>query len=192
MAIAMNDKVLAEAFGVERSVARQVVLVLAGIAALTLAAKIRVPMWPVPMTLQTLAVLSIGAAYGLRLTMFTLIGYVALGAAGLAVFSGDSAGFAYLAGPTGGYLLGFVVAAAAMAGLARKGWDRSVVKMASAMVIGTAIIYAFGLVGMYALFGAEKGLAWVLQYGMFNFLAGDAVKLVLAAMIVPGLWKMVR
>ncbi|MCB1338507.1 MAG: biotin transporter BioY [Maritimibacter sp.] len=194
MAITMN-KVLGEVFGPTEGtarVAKDVALVLAGIAALALAAKIRVPMWPVPITMQTFAVLTIGAGLGLRLGLITLLGYIALGAAGLNVFTGENAGLAYLAGPTGGYLLGFVVAAGAMGLLARRGWDRTVAGMAGAMLIGTAIIYAFGLAGMAYLFLAEKGAAWVLQYGMLNFLVGDALKLALAALVVPGLWKLAR
>ncbi len=194
MAITM-DKVLGEAFGPTEGAARrvkEVLLVLAGIAALTIAAKIRIPAWPVPVTMQTFAVLTIGAGLGLRLGLITLLGYIALGAAGFAVFSGESAGLAYLAGPTGGYLVGFVAAAAAMGALARRGWDRSIAGMAGAMLIGTAIIYAFGLAGMSVLFLADKGAAWVLQYGMLNFLVGDALKLVLAALVVPGLWKLTR
>ena len=194
MAITMN-RVLGEAFGPTEGaakLAKDVALVLAGIAALTIAAKIRVPMWPVPITMQTFAVLTIGAGLGLRLGLMTLLGYLALGALGFAVFTGESAGLAYMAGPTGGYLVGFAVAAGVMGLLARRGWDKSVLSMAGAMLIGTAIIYAFGLAGMAVLFLADKGAAWVLQYGMLNFLVGDALKLVLAALVVPGLWKLVR
>jgi len=194
MAVTMN-RVLGEAFGPQTGTARavkEVALVLAGIALLTLAAKIRVPMWPVPITMQTFAVLTIGAGLGLRLGLITLLGYIALGAAGVAVFTGEGAGLAYMAGPTGGYLVGFVAAAGMMGLLARRGWDKSVVGMAGAMLIGTAIIYGFGLAGMSILFLADKGAAWVMQYGMFNFLLGDALKLVLAALVVPGLWKLAR
>lgn len=193
--MATMNRVLGEAFGPTAGtakLAKDVALVLAGIAVLTLAAKIRVPMWPVPITMQTFAVLTIGAGLGLRLGLITLLGYLALGAAGFAVFTGESAGLAYLAGPTGGYLVGFAFAAAAMGLLARRGWDKSVAGMAGAMLIGTAIIYAFGLAGMAILFLADKGAAWVLQYGMLNFLVGDALKLALAALVVPGLWKLVR
>jgi biotin transport system substrate-specific component len=194
MGVTIN-KVLGEAFGPTEGAARavkDVALVLAGIAALTLAAKIRVPMWPVPITMQTFAVLTLGAGLGLRLGLMSVLGYIALGAAGFAVFTGESAGLAYLAGPTGGYLAGFVVAAAAMGALARRGWDKSVAGMAGAMLIGTAIIYGVGLMGMAYLFLADKGAAWVFQYGMGNFLIGDALKLVLAALVVPGIWKLAR
>jgi biotin transport system substrate-specific component len=137
-------------------------------------------------------VLVVGAGFGARLGLVTLAGYVALGALGVAVFAGESAGIAYLAGPTGGYLAGFAVAVAAMGALARRGWDRSVWKMAGAMAIGTAVIYGFGLSWMAWLFGASKGMAWVLQYGMVNFLIGDALKLALAALVMPLAWKIAR
>lgn len=190
-----NDRVLSEAFGANAGTSlrsKQVVMVLAGIAALVISAQIRVPMWPVPVTMQTFAVLTIGATFGTRLGLVTLLGYILLGAAGVAVFAGEASGLAYIAGPTGGYLVGFVIAAGLMGAMARRGWDKSVAGMAGAMLVGTATIYTFGLAWMAYLFAADKGAAWVLQYGMVNFLAGDALKLVLAALIVPGIWKLVR
>jgi biotin transport system substrate-specific component len=170
---------------------KQVLLVLAGVALLTVAAKIRVPMWPVPVTMQTFAVLVIGAAYGPRLGVATLLAYLALGAAGLAVFTGQGAGLAYMMGPTGGYLVGFAVAAGVMGWLASRGWDRSVEGMAGALLIGNAVIYAFGLPWMAYLFAAERGMAWVMQWGMTSFLLGDALKLALAALVLPLAWKAV-
>ncbi|MCB1340752.1 MAG: biotin transporter BioY [Pseudooceanicola sp.] len=170
---------------------KQMALVLAGIAMLTLAAKIRVPMWPVPITMQTFAVLTLGAAYGARLGLLTLVCYLALGAAGASVFTGESSGLAYMAGPTGGYLIGFAVAAAVVGRLAHRGWSRSVTGMVTALLIGNAVIYALGLPWMAYLFLAEKGAAWVMQWGMTNFLLGDALKLVLAALLIPALWKLV-
>lgn len=194
MAITMN-RVLGEAFGPTEGAARRAkdaMMVLAGIAALTAAAQIRVPMWPVPITMQTFAVLTIGTAFGLRLGLMTILGYLALGAAGVAVFTGEGSGLGYMAGPTGGYLVGFAVAAVAMGAMARRGWDRTARGMAGAMFIGTAIIYAFGLGWMAHLFLADKGAAWVMQYGMLNFLIGDALKLGLAALVVPAVWKLAR
>lgn len=188
----VNKQVLAEALGGENAALRKVLLVAAGIGAMVLAAKLRVPMWPVPMTLQTLVVLLIGTTYGARLGLVTLLGYVALGAAGVAVFAGDSAGLAYIAGPTGGYLVGFAVAAGLMGLMARRGLDRTRAGMAGMMLAGSAVIYAFGLSWMAVLFAADKGLAWVVQYGMLNFLAGDLIKLAIAALLVPGLWKATR
>ncbi len=186
--------VLSEALGPSEGMSlrvKQALLILAGVAALTIAAKIRVPMWPVPITMQTFAVLVIGAAYGMRLGVATLLAYLAVGAAGLAVFTGDSAGLAYMMGPTGGYLVGFAVAAGVMGWLAAHGWDRTVAGMGFALLIGNAVIYAFGLPWMAWLFWAERGTAWVLQWGMTNFLLGDALKLALAALVLPLAWKAV-
>ncbi|MEM9812719.1 MAG: biotin transporter BioY [Pseudomonadota bacterium] len=170
---------------------KRAVLVFVGVAALVIASKIRVPMWPVPATLQTLGVLSIGAAYGVRLGGLTLLAYLSLGALGLDVFAGSGAGsgLAYMAGPTGGYLAGFLAATVLMGALARRGWDRSVGLMALAMLLGTAVIYVFGLAWMGVLFAADQGWAWVLQVGMVNFLLADALKIAIAAMLFPALWR---
>jgi biotin transport system substrate-specific component len=198
MALMMNDKVLSEAFGPTTGTARtvkQVAMVILGIAALAIAAKIKFPMWPVPATMQTFVVLSIGATYGVRLSAMTLLGYLAIGALGYDVFTGSSAdvnGLSYMLGATGGYLVGFVVAALIMARLARAGWDRSIGKMALAMLIGNGAIYAFGLPWMAYLFLEAKGAAWVMQWGMTNFILFDALKLALAALLVPGLWQLTK
>lgn len=196
MAFATTDKVLADLGPAEGTGlwVKRAVLVAAGIAAMAIAAKIRVPMWPVPGTMQTFVVLSVGAAYGLRLGLATMLGYLLIGAFGYDVFTSSSAssnGLAYMVGPTGGYLVGFAVAAGVMGWLARKGWDRTFVKMAAAMLIGNVIVYAFGLPWMAYLFAAEKGMEWVMTWGMTNFLVFDALKLALAAMLFPVLWKMV-
>ncbi len=191
MATMARKQVLVEAFGSDAAL-RKLLLVAGGILALALAAKLRVPMWPVPMTLQTLAVLLIGTTYGARLGLATLLGYILLGAAGVAVFAGDSAGLSYIAGPTGGYLVGFAAAAGLMGLLARRGLDRTALGMAAMMLAGSAVIYAFGLGWMSVLFAADKGFAWVVQMGMVNFLAGDLVKLAIAALLVPGVWKLTR
>ena len=197
MATTVSRKVLAEAVmprdGAGLAV-RRAVLVALGIAALVVAAKIRVPLWPVPVTMQTFAVLTIGAAYGPRLGALTVMGYLALGALGLDVFTSSSAGtsgIAYMLGGTGGYLLGFVVAAGLLGALARRGWDRSVAGMAGAFLLGQATIYAGGLLWLGHLFAAEHGWAWVLDAGLWPFLLGDALKLALAALVVPLAWKAV-
>ncbi len=193
----VNDQVLAERLWQAEGTGlwlKRMLLVAGGIAALTIAAKIKVPMWPVPATMQTFVVLSIGAAYGLRLGVATLAGYLLVGLLGFDVFTSSSAevnGWAYMTGATGGYLVGFAVAAAVMGGLARAGWDRSVTRMAGAMLLGNVIIYAFGLPWMAHLFLEAKGWDWVLQWGMTNFLVFDAMKLALAALLFPALWKLV-
>ncbi len=164
-------------------------LAVAGTMVLTFAAKTQVPFWPVPMTLQTLAVFAIGAAYGMRLGVATLVLYLAQGAMGFPVFAGTpekGIGLAYMAGPTGGYLLGFVVMAAIAGWAADRGWSRNPLKLGAAMLVGESIMLVLGALWIGYLFGAEKMIAW----GIGPFIVTDLVKLALAAMLVPALWSL--
>ena len=170
---------------------KQIILVIAGIAALALAAKIKIPMIPVPMTMGTFAVLSIGAAYGMRLGLATIIGYMLIGVFGFDVFAGSSAetfGMTYMMGGTGGYLVGYVLAILALGYAARQGWDRSIGKMALAMVLGNVLIYVPGLVWLAMLYGTD---APIFAWGLTPFLLGDLVKLALAALLLPAIWRFV-
>ena len=118
-------------------VLRSLILVALGTALLTLSAKVNLPLPFVPMTLQTLVVLMIGAVYGWRLGCTTIIAYLAEGAIGLPVFAGPVGGLAPLMGPTAGYLAGFVAAAFITGWLSERGWDRSVPLLFVAMALGT-------------------------------------------------------
>ncbi|MEM7238405.1 MAG: biotin transporter BioY [Pseudomonadota bacterium] len=171
-------------------------LIVAGIAALAIAAKIKVVLWPspVPITMGTFAVLAIGAAYGPRLGVTTILGYMLIGAIGFDVFAGSTAeknGIAYMMGGTGGYLAGYVLATVALGWFARSGWDRSVPKMALAMLIGNVLIYVPGIAWLSHLYLEAQGWQIVLQWGLWPYLIGDAIKLALAALLLPGIWKMV-
>ena len=156
----------------------KVALVLAGTALLALAAKVQVPFWPVPMTLQTLAVLMIGATLGARMAGATLLAYLAEGAVGLPVFA-SGAGLAYMAGPTGGYLLGFLLAAVFVGLAADRGWLRGGVPVAAVMFAAMALIYLPGVAWLAALIGAEKAVAG----GLVPFLPAEAFKLALAVLL---------
>lgn len=190
----MTASVLAQAIGPREGMglrAKQLALVVLGVAALAIAAKIKVPMWPVPITMGTFAVLTIGTAYGARLGLATMLGYLLVGALGFDVFAGSSAekaGLTYMMGGTGGYLVGYLLATVALGALAARGWDRSFGKMAVALLIANALIYIPGLLWLGQLYGWDKP---ILQWGLTPFLLGDAIKLVLAALLIPGLWKLV-
>ena len=162
----------------------QVMAVIAGIAVLAISAHIKIPFYPVPVTMQTLAVLAIGMTYGTRLGGATLLGYLGVGAAGAPVFAGG-AGVAYMMGPTGGYLLGFFVTAVVLGALAERGWTRSIITTVAAMVLGNAIIYLLGVSWLANLIGSQKAI----EFGLLPFLYGDALKLVIAALGVPYLWS---
>lgn len=177
-------------------VVRSVVLALAGSVILAISAKIQVPFWPVPMTMQTFAVTVIGMAYGLHLGTATVLLYLAEGAVGLPVFAGGS-GLAYFAGPTGGYLIGFAAAAALCGWLAERGWDRSVWLTVAAMTLGTLIIFAFGLPWLAVFlaaaksYAADQAISAAIVSGFVPFIAASVFKIALAAAVLPGAWWLI-
>lgn len=196
MALALNDKVLTEAFGPREGTAlrvKQALMVVLGIVLLAVMAKIKVPVpgSPVAISMGTFAVLTIAAAYGPRLGLATMLGWMIVGMLGFDVFQSSSAeayGISYMMGSTGGYLVGYVLATLALGYAARAGWDRSVVLMALAMLIGNVLIYVPGVAWLGVLYGFDQPIfAW----GLTPFLLGDALKLGLAALLVPGLWKLI-
>ena len=174
------------------NILRNVILALAGTALLTLSAKIQVPFYPVPMTMQTFMVLALGMAYGWRLGGATLLLYLAEGAMGLPVFAGTpekGIGVAYMLSGTGGYLIGFVLAAALCGWLAERGWDRRFMTTALALLIGNIAIYVPGLLWLGGLFGWDKP---ILEWGLTPFLLGDLTKLLLAAVALPIVWRALK
>jgi biotin transport system substrate-specific component len=172
------------------SVGRSLFLVFAGSVLLTLSAKVQIPFYPVPMSMQTFVVLALGMALGSRLGTASVAFYLAQGAAGLPVFAGTpekGIGLAYMMGPTGGYLLGFLFSAALCGWLAERGWDRRVSTTALALLIGNVAIYIPGLLYLGALVGWDKP---VLAWGLTPFLLGDVTKLALAAAVMPAAWHL--
>lgn len=180
--------------------AQDVVLVLAGTALIAVAAKIKVPFFPVPMTLQTLAIMLIAATYGFRLGTLTVLAYLAEGIVGLPVFTNTPpsvAGPLYFLGPTGGFLAGFVVLAMVVGAAADRGFDRSIPKLFAAMLVGEVIMMALGFAwlawfatlssGAVGL-GVEKALAG----GVTPFIWGDLLKIALASMLVTTAWSLLR
>lgn len=161
-------------------------LVLAGSLLIAIAGKITVPFWPVPATLQTLAIFALAAAYGRNLAVATLLAYLVEGAAGLPVFTGGG-GLAYFAGPTTGYLAGFVLAAAITGLAADRGWSASPFKLFAANLVGTIVVLALGAAWIALVFGAEKALAW----GVGPFIVTDLIKAALAAAVVPAIWGLI-
>ena len=184
-----------------RSVFGNVLMVLAGTAFIAIAAQISIPMFPVPMTLQTLAILMVGMTYGARLGAVTLLVYLAEGAMGLPVFAGGAAGLPYMMGPTGGFLLGFVMMAWLAGAATEAGIADTFAPSALVMMTISALLYIPGIAWPMAVasaFGVEAG--WIGQafgdyywpYFIKNFLIGDAVKAILAAMIITGGWAVLK
>jgi biotin transport system substrate-specific component len=167
------------------------VLVAAGVALLTVSAKMQIPLWPVPMTMQTYVVLVIAMAYGTRLALATVMAYLLAGALGAPVFAGTpekGLGVAYMLGPTGGYLVGFVLATYVMGVLAARGWDRRMLPSLAAMTLGHAIILASGV----AWLAASLGLAHAVAVGLSPFILATVVKTILAGLTLPLAWRCVE
>ena len=163
-------------------------LVVFGSLLLAVSAQFKIPLYPVPATGQTLVVLLIGMTYGPRLGGITLAAYLFEGALGLPVFAGGAAGAAILMGPTAGYLFGFLLAALAMGYLAERGMGRTVVSTIAAMVIGNCVIYLCGALWLANFIGFGQAIA----AGVLPFLYGDALKLVVAAGLMPWAWRAVK
>jgi biotin transport system substrate-specific component len=177
---------------------RNIVLAVLGSLLVAAAAQITVPMWPVPMTLQTLAVLSIGAAYGARLGAATLGLYALEGALGLPFFAGGKSGIAdakldyFLPASSMGYVLGFIIAAWLVGKLVESGWANTLFKSAAATLAGAAVIYVPGLIWL-ATWASTTGIVpegqtavqAALAWGLYPFVFGDAVKAVIAGLAVP-------
>ena len=174
------------------SLPRAVLIAVLGSLLLTLSAKVQVPFYPVPITMQSFVVLGLGLVLGARLGAATVGLYLAQGAAGLPVFAGTpekGLGLAYMMGTTGGYLAGFLIAAALVGWLAERGWDRRVGTAALAALAGLAAIYLPGLLWLGAVVGWDKP---VLAWGLTPFLPGEALKLALLAVLLPAVWKLAR
>lgn len=174
-------------------------LILGGSVLMALLAQVVVPFYPVPVTGQTLGVLLVGMLLGARRAALSMCLYLAQGAAGLPVFAGGAAGAIHLMGPTAGYLFAFVPAAMLVGSFARLGFDRKVLPALFAMTLGTLVIFAGGLAVLYAFAfsgaGAEGGAiesGAVLSLGLYPFIPGAIVKMVLAALLLPAGWKLLR
>ncbi len=170
----------------------EAVLIVFGALFIAALAQVRIPLQPVPITGQTLAVLLVGMALGSRRGPLAVLTYLGMGAAGLPFFTGGQSGLAYMAGATGGYLVGFIAAAYVVGWLAERGWDRTLAKTLAAMVIGNAVIYLFGVSWLATIVGGFEGPSGSLALGLYPFLLGDALKALAAALLLPAAWMMLN
>lgn len=194
----MNSNPLATAVFPEsvNRIAQTVLLIVAGSLLLTVSAKVSVPFWPVPMSMQTLAVMFIGATYGSRLGAATVVIYLAQGFVGLPVFAYAGAGPAYFLGGTGGFLIGFVALAWIVGLAADRGFDRSTPKLFGALLVGDAVLFALGIVWLaffarLASGASGTGLEYAVMKGAVPFMLGDLLKIALVALAVPAAWRLV-
>ena len=178
---------------VPKNLSADIAMVLSGTALTALAAQVTVPLYPVPVTGQTFAVLLVGTVLGFSRGALSLALYVMLGAVGLPIFQDGASGFAF--GPTLGYLIGFIAAAALTGFMAERGLDKKWYQVALTFVAGSAVIYAFGLTWLSIFLGAvgaPNDLISTMTAGLFPFLIGDALKAVAAAAILPAAWAGIK
>jgi biotin transport system substrate-specific component len=178
--------------------ATNVVTVLLGTLLITIAAKINVPTWPIPVTLQSFAIAALAAAFGWRIGVATVVAYLLEGAAGIPVFAGASAGIPYILGPTGGFLLGFIPMAYIIGRAADQGASGRVGMLLIAMLAADVVLFALGFLWLLAL---GSGAAWLDQTNIVGsafakavqpFLVWDALKMFFAALTVTGLWQLAK
>ncbi|MFN2544558.1 MAG: biotin transporter BioY [Actinomycetota bacterium] len=164
-------------------------LLIAGLAQIS----IKLPFTPVPITGQTLGVLLVGASLGPALGVASLLLYIAEGSAGLPFFAGGESGWHGLFAPSAafasaGYLWGFVLAAGLVGWLARQGWDRSMRSSIGAMFLGEVVLYGIGVSWLMA--AVDVPLEKALEFGLYPFVIGDTLKLLLAAGLLPAAWRL--
>jgi len=173
---------------IQDSWVQKVVLIFIGTLFLTLSAKIQVPFYPIPMTMQTFLILVIGMTFGWKLGGLTVFCYLIEGAVGLPVFAGTpikGIGLAYMMGPTGGYLIGFIIATCTVGYLGEKGFDRSFLTTFIAMGVGTLLIFLCGYTWLSMFFGFEKAFL----YGVIPFVWSELFKVALATAVLPLYWR---
>jgi biotin transport system substrate-specific component len=173
---------------IQDSWVQKVVLIFIGTLFLTLSAKIQVPFYPIPMTMQTFLILVIGMTFGWKLGGLTVLCYLIEGAVGLPVFAGTpikGIGLAYMMGPTGGYLIGFIIATCTVGYLGEKGFDRNFLTTFIAMGVGTLLIFLCGYTWLSMFFGFEKAFL----YGVIPFVWSELFKVALATAVLPLYWR---
>ncbi|MGB0660397.1 MAG: biotin transporter BioY [Mangrovicoccus sp.] len=185
-----REMTLGRALLPEASLLTKAALAVAGSFLVALGAQVEVPMFPVPMTLQTLAIAVIGLSIGWRMAGATLVLYLVEGAAGLPVFAGGKAGAVHLMGPTAGFLYGFVLQAVLTGFMVEKGLSNGPAKLFIAALIPAALLYVPGLAWLWAM--TSMDLQTTINVGALPFLIGDVVKAALAALSVAGLLNLVK
>jgi len=175
---------------VSRTLINNIILVVAGVALTALSAQLSIPALPVPFTFQTLAVLVIGSTYGAARGAITMGAYALVGALGLPVFADASSGLNVLFGYSGGFIIGFIFAAALAGRLAELKWSSNVLKALVGFVMSTVVIYGLGI-PVLSMNAYDSDLLAATQ-GMLPYLGWDFVKSVIAAGLIPSAWLLVK
>ena len=166
---------------------KNILLIFFGTLLLAVSAKVQVPFWPVPMTMQTFVIFLIGMTYGWKLSFFTLLAYLIEGAIGLPVFA-KGGGLMYLIGPTAGYLYGMLLAAAIIGWLSERGFTNSYLRCSLALLIGSLFIFVLGVGYLGSIIGYEKAIS----AGLMPFIPSEFFKIALAVAVIPSIAKNIK
>ena len=164
-----------------------ILLVLFGTILLAISAKIQLPFWPVPMTMQTFVIFLIGMTYSVRLSFITVSIYLFEGALGLPVFA-SGGGIAYLVGPTSGYLYGMLISSVVISYLANLGFSKTYFKTSITLLIGSFVIFLFGILYLGSIIGYEKAII----AGLLPFIPSELFKIALAVSLIPTIQKIIK
>lgn len=187
---------IARPSGRARAFAVDAGLVVAGAALVAVLAQVSIPLWPVPITGQTLGVIVVGAALGARRGAAALVTYMFVGLAGLPVFADFTGSLAAVAKPSFGFVIGFVFSAYVAGWFAQRAWDRRPLLAFAGFAAASAVPFVFGIPYMAFVLNVGMGLdltLWqLLEAGLFPFIVGGLVKAAIAALVIPGAWALVR
>ncbi|MBW2980501.1 biotin transporter BioY [Candidatus Woesearchaeota archaeon] len=172
----------------QRNILIDTFMVMISVIFLAVTAQIRIPLWPVPITMQTFGVFLIAFFFGSRNGALSILAYILAGLVGFGVFASQKSGIAAITGPTGGYILGFIACVYVVGLMIERGYGRTKKSVFLCMVVGNVIIYTFGLIGLRLYLG-NIGLWKILMAGLIPFLIGDAIKILAAVGLFPYLWK---
>lgn len=193
---AIVDRVVPRGQTRSSTLVRDILLILAGTALVSLLAQVSIPWYPVPFTGQTLAVLLVGGMLGALRGALSLAVYFAIGALGAPIFSEQAGGWDIITGATGGYIIGFILAAGVVGWLCERGADRRVVSMIGVLLLGNVLIYAIGVpwLANWSPAGDGVNLGWSQAYelGVQPFILGDLLKLAIVAAILPAGWALLQ
>ncbi len=185
----LKHKTIYDVLFEQKNMLIEIILMVSSVVLLGILANITIPLWPVPITMQTFGIFMIAFFFGSRKGLLTIALYILAGLVGFGVFANNKSGLAALLGPTGGYIIGFVVAVFVVGLLIEKGWGRTKSSVLLCMVIGNIIIYILGLIGL-SIALSNLTFLQVLNAGLFPFLIGDAVKIAAAMALFPWAWNL--
>lgn len=188
METAVKYKTLYEILFRQKNVFLDIFMISFSVVFLAVMANLRIPLWPVPITMQTFGIFLIAFFFGSKKGFLSTLAYILAGVLGFGVFAGYKSGTAAILGPTGGYIIGFLFMVFFVGKMIEKGYGRTKKSVLWCMIIGEVILYAFGLTGLW-LFLGNVSLWKVLTLGLFPFIIGDAIKIAGAVALFPYLWK---